>query len=145
MEDLQTSEFEEITPIVYPLVSDRYKAVFIDSMVVISLWVCFSFLFSAFGGVHEYVKIGAYVFSVVLYDPLCISLFGATLGHYSGGMKVVRERNPLRKLNLFAALLRYIIKVILGIVSLLTITKENKGRGLHDMASGSIVLFTQSK
>jgi len=130
---------------VYPLVSDRYKAVFIDGMVIIMLWVCFSFLFSAIGGVPEYVKMGAYIFSVALYDPLCISIFGATLGHYSGDMKVVRESDPARKINIFAALLRYVVKFALGIISILAITKQNKGRALHDMAAGSIVVFTKPR
>jgi uncharacterized RDD family membrane protein YckC len=143
MEDLEKSEFDEIETTVYPLISDRYKAVFIDAMVIIGFWILFSYLFSAIGSVHENVKMAAYIFSVALYEPLCISLFGATLGHYSGGMMVRKENDLTKKVNIFAALLRYVIKATLGIISLLTINKENKGRGLHDMVSGSIVLFTE--
>jgi len=140
--DLETLD-KDLT--VYPLVSDRYKSAFIDGMVMIGFWFLFSMIFSSIGNVSEYVKMAAYIFSVGFYDPICISLFGATIGHYSGGMKVVREHDPSKKPNFFIAVLRFAIKILLGIISLFTITKKNKGQAIHDMASGTLVLFTDPK
>lgn len=90
-------------------------------------------------------RIEAYVFSVLLYEPLFVALFVAIIGHMSGGLKVRRESNRDKKINFFAATFRFFMKVTLGIIALFTITKENKGRAIHDMASGSIVLFSQEK
>ncbi len=47
-----------------------------------------------------------------------VALFGASIGHMFGGLKVRRESNR---------------------------DKENKGRAIHDMVIGSIVLFNQEK
>ncbi|MDA8886749.1 RDD family protein [Bacteroidia bacterium] len=125
----------------YPLVSDRYKAAFIDGIVMIGCWFLFSMIFSAFDHVSESIKIGAYIFSVFLYEPLFVSLFGGSIGHLSGNMHVVRESDHSRKINIFAALVRFAVKLLLGIISLFSISKENKGRAIHDKAVRSIVLF----
>lgn len=131
--------------LIYPLVSDRYKAAFIDAFVMIGFWFAFTILFSSLENLPQEVRIAAYVFSVFLYEPLFVALFGASIGHMSGGLKVRRESNRDKKIYFFAAIFRFFVKVILGIIALFTITKENKGRAIHDMASGSIVLFSQEK
>ena len=82
-------------------------------------------------------RIEAYVFSVFLYEPLFVALLGASIGHMSGGLKVRRESNRDKKINFVAAIFRFFVKVTLGIIALFTITKENKGRAIHDMASRS--------
>ena len=63
----------------------------------------------------------------------------------SGGLKVRRESNRDKRINFFAAIFRFFVKVILEIIALFTITKENKGQAIHDTAGGSIVLFRQEK
>lgn len=131
--------------LIYPLVSDRYKAAFIDILVMIGFWFIFSMLFSAMENVPDAARFAAYIFSVVLYEPIFVSVFGASIGHMSGGLKVRRDANREKKINFFVAVFRFILKAVLGIIALFSITKENKGRAIHDMASGSIVLFTQEK
>ncbi|PCJ64585.1 MAG: RDD family protein [Bacteroidetes bacterium] len=143
MENLTDSQIEDTE--VYPLISDRYKAFFIDALVMIGFWYIFSMIFSSFDNVPKEIRFSAYLFSVWLYEPLFVSVFGASIGHYSGGMRVVRESDRTRKINIVMAIFRYAIKLLLGILSLLTITKANKGRAIHDMVALSIVIFKDSE
>ncbi len=127
----------------YALVSDRYKAVFVDGMVMILLAFIFSVILDQFTNVPEEVDMVLYVLAFFLYEPICVSTFGASVGHYSGNMKVVRESDESRKLNFFMAVIRYALKVVLGIISLFTVTKQNKGQAIHDMAAQSVVIFNE--
>lgn len=82
-------------------------------------------------------------FNCILYEPICLVTLGGTLGHLSGGMKVVKEKDHSRKINIFQALARIIIKVILGLISLFIVNTANKGRATHDMAVKSMVVFKE--
>ena len=126
-----------------PLVSDRYKVVFLDSVVVIGLMVLYSLII---GKLDNQIPVWVRVFlysTLFLYEPLCLALFGKTLGHWSGNLRVVKEKDESKNISFLAAMIRAIMKYLLGIISLFTIAPENKGRAIHDMAAGSIVLFEE--
>ena len=76
----------------YPNVLDRVKAVVADSVIIILFMLIATYLFSLFENVHENVRILAFVFIFLLYDPLFTSIFGGTIGHMMFGLRVKREK-----------------------------------------------------
>jgi len=70
-----------------------------------------------------------------------VTFFGGTVGHKIVGLKVKRESDSDKNLNVIAAILRVLMKALLGWISLLTVTSDDKKRAMHDSATGSIVLY----
>jgi uncharacterized RDD family membrane protein YckC len=101
----------------------------------------FSTLFSAFESVPDVVRIGAFLFSFILYDPIFTSSFGGTIGHMIIGIRVKRERDMEKNILFPFAMLRYLAKVLLGWISLLTVTGNEKKRAIHDLIVGSVVIY----
>lgn len=144
MEEQQIETIEKETKRIYPLVSDRYKVVIVDTVVIIALASVYSIVLDSIGNVPDWVK-QVCLASCFLYEPLAISFFGGTVGHWSGKLRVTREKDETSKLPVLLSLLRTTLKYILGIIALFTISAENRGRAIHDEAVGSIVLFTEEK
>jgi uncharacterized RDD family membrane protein YckC len=82
-----------------------------------------------------------FIFIVLLYDPLFTSIFGGTVGHMFQGIRVKKESDEARNIPFFSAMLRYAAKVLLGIISLLTVSGHPKKKAIHDMMAGSVVVF----
>jgi len=75
---------------------------------------------------------------LLLYDPVCVSLFGATVGHRVMNLRVVNDRTG-GKLSLPAAIARFWIKAVLGVISFFTMHFDPRHRAVHDMATRSSV------
>lgn len=125
----------------YPGIIDRMKAILLDAFVLILFMFAFSALFEAIGKVPDSARIWAFLFVFVLYDPLFTSAFGGTLGHMANGLRVKRENDPSKNVLFPLALVRYLVKACLGWISLLTVSADPKGKALHDMLVGSVVVF----
>ena len=125
----------------YPGVFDRVKAVMADSVVLIIFRVIITYVFASFDNVPEVARIIAFVFIFVLYDPIFTSSFGGTIGHMTFGIRVKRENNQDRNILFPLALVRFIVKALLGWVSLLTISGNEKRKAIHDMLVGSVVVY----
>ena len=126
----------------YPGVSLRVKAVVSDSIVILVLIVAATYLLESFDHTPGYVR-GIVFVGLFLYDPILTSAYGGTLGHMLFGIRVKRQNNQQR--NTFPActlLIRYVVKVVLGWISLLTVGSNKKGKAIHDMLVGSVVRFS---
>jgi len=127
----------------YPGVFDRVKAIVIDGIVMIVFLFAFSYVFSLFENVSDLVRIVAFVFIFFLYDPLFTSIFGGTIGHMMIGIRVKREKNEQKNILFPLAILRFIVKAFLGIISLLTVLNNEKRKAIHDYLIGSIVVYAK--
>jgi uncharacterized RDD family membrane protein YckC len=126
----------------YTGVLERVKAVVIDSVTIVLMMIAVKQTFQLFDEVPDSVRAGAFIFIFFLYDPLCTSIFGRTLGHSANGICVKRESEPSKNLNFFAALIRFIAKYfILGWISLITMSTNEKRKAIHDHLVGSVVLY----
>lgn len=128
----------------YPGVLDRVKAMMIDGIVVMGLILGITYVFSLFEYVSDTAKIIAFVFIFILYDPLFTSIFGGTIGHFIFGIRVKRETNEMKNLIFPLAILRFLVKVLLGWVSLLIVTSNEKKRAIHDYLVGTVVVYANS-
>lgn len=126
---------------VYPDLIERIKAVFVDMLVLIFLMFMFSTVFSYFEYVPNEVRMGAFVFIFLLYDPIFTSLLGGTIGHMIIGIRVKKGTNQEKNLNFFAALLRFLCKSALGWISLLTVSSHKEKKAIHDSVVNSIVVY----
>lgn len=125
----------------YASLLDRAKAVFIDAIIIITAMYAATEIFEAVGEVPIYVKIITFVFLFVIYDPLCISLWGATLGHSYADIKVVKEKGK-GNIHFFIAVVRYGVKFALGWLSFFTITMGENKKAVHDYIAETVVIKT---
>ena len=124
----------------FATISSRIKAVFVDTLLIVILAYLISETLTRFEDVPVYVRISLFTIIFVLYDPLFVSLFGATVGHSYFKIIVKSKKQPQKNISFFCALIRYMLRYTLGWISLLTISGNSEKRAIHDMAGGSIVL-----
>lgn len=128
----------------FPDVSERVKAAITDSIVIGLFMLGVVSLFSNFNTVPDFVRISAFIFIFILYDPIFTSLFGGTIGHMLIGIRVKRESDEKRNILFPLAIVRFIVKAFLGIISLLTVYSSEKKKAIHDILVGSIVLYSDN-
>ena len=119
----------------------RVKAIVSDWIVLLILMFGISFAFNKIENVESNMRIAAFIFVFVLYDPLFTSLFGGTIGHKMNGLCVKRASNHEKNILFPIAVLRFLGKSALGTISLLTAPGNQEGRAIHDLIAGSIVLY----
>jgi uncharacterized RDD family membrane protein YckC len=124
----------------YGTLLNRIKAIFIDGLVLTSFAIGASLIFSKFDHVNNLTRTIVFVFIFLLYDPIFTSLFGATIGHFVIGLRVRKDNDETNKIIFPVAIIRYIVKVTLGWISLLTVTGSKKSKAIHDSLVGSVVL-----
>lgn len=124
----------------YPELMDRVQSTFIDMMLIVILMFAFTSILDNFDNVPDWVRITLFVGIYLAYEPLCITLVGSTLGNYLKGIRVRKNSDSSKRLNLLQAMIRYPVKVLLGWVSFVTIHSNSKRRAIHDYVSGSVMI-----
>ena len=125
----------------YPVLLDRFKAVFADSLILVILMKIITDIFSLFDNVPDISRAIAFIFIFFLYDPLFISIFGGTIGHRINGIRVKKETDTSKNISFPMAVIRFIIKTSLGWVSMLTVPSNEKKKAIHDNLVNSIVIY----
>jgi uncharacterized RDD family membrane protein YckC len=74
----------------------------------------------------------------LLYEPLLVALTGSTVGHYLCNLRVV-DNNTGGNLNFFKAVLRTLLKAVLGWLSFVTMATTRRHQAIHDLATNSTV------
>ena len=123
----------------YPDLIDRIQSSFIDMILIIILMFVFASMLDRFEDVPDWVRIVLFASLFVLYEPLCTSI-GFTAGNYIKGIRVRKENDTSKKINVFVATVRYLAKLLLGWVSFLTIHSNPKKRAIHDFMAGSVMI-----
>ena len=82
---------------------------------------------------------------ILLYEPILVAI-GGTVGQRIMGLRVrvkksFVEKREKKNINFFSSLLRYISKILLGWISLLTIHSDKYGQALHDKIGSSVMTF----
>ena len=124
----------------YPNIFRRYLCALIDALLA---YLAAMLLFKALGVTSD-DRQTAYliIFLVLSYEPISTCL-GCSVGQFLMKYRVRKQKNH-SKINLVQAHTRLIVKVTLGIVSILVIPLDTKRRGLHDHLSNTIVLESNS-
>jgi uncharacterized RDD family membrane protein YckC len=123
----------------YPDLSDRIQSSFIDVILIIVMMFLFASVLDHFANVPDWVRISMFAGLFMVYEPLC-TFIGFTLGNYIKGIRVRKASDTTKRINIFSAISRYAVKILLGWVSFLTIHSNPKKRALHDFAAGSVMI-----
>lgn len=125
---------------IYPSLLKRIQSVAIDTVLIFFVaYLIFSLLDSySFAALN--LKAVFFILIFVLYEPLMVTFTGGTLGHKVMEITVRQELNHNEHILLASAFLRFFAKVLLGTLSLLTVTLNDEKRAIHDMVSGSVVI-----
>lgn len=123
----------------YPSLLDRIQSTFIDLVIILILMLVLTNILDRFDNVPNWICIGLLVLLFIAYEPLCIAM-ACTPGNYIKGIRVRKFKDPSRKINLFQAAFRYVIKFSLGWLSFVTIHSNTERRAIHDFASGSVMI-----
>ncbi len=123
----------------YAKLSTRVKAAVIDSIVLMILMYSATEIFNLFESVSNTFRILVFIFIFLLYEPILVSIFGATIGHFFNDIVVKKEKNETQNINFPSAIIRFILKASLGWLSLLTINGNKKGQAIHNSFVKSIV------
>jgi uncharacterized RDD family membrane protein YckC len=124
-----------------PSITRRYLAVFVDGMLVFTAFMILSAVFEGHGGIAA-VRVAAIVGFIGLYEPLCTSRL-CTVGQSLLGVRV-RTLETGKRISIFQAYVRLVIKVLLGWISFFSILFSRERRGLHDIGCGSIVITSRA-
>ncbi|HZO45458.1 MAG TPA: RDD family protein [Xanthobacteraceae bacterium] len=117
----------------------RFQAAIIDFMVI---------LVALFGAVFIAITLNSenlartLGFSIaigwLLYEPLLVALTGSTVGHYLCNLRVVDNKTG-GNINFFKAVLRTLLKAVLGWLSFVTMATTLRHQAIHDLATNSTV------
>ncbi|MCO6176401.1 RDD family protein [Flavobacterium sp. NRK F10] len=122
----------------YAPVLDRMKSTTIDTIILIACFYLSSDIINSIGNVPDTVKILLFI-TFLMYEPVFVSING-TFGNYRNSIRVRKNKNTSEKLNIIQSLIRYFFKISLGWISLIFILMNHKGRALHDIISGSVMI-----
>jgi uncharacterized RDD family membrane protein YckC len=142
---LEVSEIKpnEIIQQEYPKLVERYKAMLVDGLVIFLGIILAGIIFSFFENAPGYIRGLAFILVVFLYEPIFVSFFGATIGHKSFGLMVKSNLDRNKNVLFPFALIRAMLKLLLGWLSFITMISDKQKRAIHDYASGSIVLYAK--
>ena len=131
--------FNSVASFEYPTLSERFQSIFIDSVFIIIFMYASASALQKYGNPPDWIRIVLFFAIWSVYEPLCTSL-GFTIGNYFKGIRVRKYSNPEKKINILQAYLRYILKIMFGWISFLTIHFNPEKRAIHDLVSGSVMI-----
>jgi uncharacterized RDD family membrane protein YckC len=123
----------------YPELKKRVQSTMIDTVSIVFLSLVFANIFDKFDYVLVDVRIIIFMGIIFGYEPLCTT-FGATLGNYLTGIRVRKNTDSTKRINIVQAFIRYPFKLALSWVSFLTVSTNAKRRAIHDIVSGSVMI-----
>lgn len=123
----------------YAKLAVRIRAVMYDTILFFAMMLVMVSLAIAMKSDIIAKVIGAiWALLVLLYEPVMVWLKGGTLGHMACNLRIVDDRT-LGNPSLLKATARYIIKTILGWLSLLTVMPSRRKRAVHDLLTSATV------
>jgi uncharacterized RDD family membrane protein YckC len=123
----------------YPELKERIQSSFIDGILIIIMMFVFAAILDRFENAPDWVRVVVFAGLFVIYEPVCI-VFGCTLGNYLKGIRVRKNSDSTKRINIFQSLLRYPVKIFLGWVSFLTIGTNAKRRAIHDIVADTVMI-----
>ena len=140
--DSQDKDTEERL-VEYPTILRRYLSSFIDGCFIVVSVILVPYVIGDEENTLSVRIIIAAIFLFV-YEPLFTSKL-CTLGQKTTGIRI-RKFGNYQRLSFPVALLRVMIKGLLGFISLFSIIFSKDKRAIHDYASDSIVILnTESR
>lgn len=122
----------------YPTILRRYCSTVIDGLFVLSMLFLWAYILDSESSAATNIRIGIILFMFFVYEPIFTAYF-CTLGQKITGIRI-RKFSTGKRISIFQAYLRIIVKIFLGIFSFFTIPFTKNKRAIHDFAVGSLVI-----
>lgn len=122
----------------YPSILDRIKSTTIDTIIIIGFMYLASEILNTFENIPNYFRMIVFI-GIWLYEPILTS-FGATIGNDKMEIRVRSNSDYSKRINFFQAVIRFVIKILLGWLSFITVFSSKKSRTIHDYLSGSVMI-----
>lgn len=123
----------------YPRLLRRLRAGAIDGIIVSVTSVSLVIFISMLNGPGFYsAMVGGCI--LFLSEPLLISLTGGTLGQHLMGLRVV-NKHSLKNINLIISFIRYFLKILFSVFSIISIFITRQHQAVHDVFVGSTVIL----
>ena len=105
----------------YPKIFLRIKGMLLDSLLFGLIVYSSVFALMWLGIEKPAIKALFLILPVLIFEPLCVSLSGGSVGHHYAGIKVVDAKTG-GHLNIIFSVIRFVLKGVLGLVSLLSVS-----------------------
>jgi uncharacterized RDD family membrane protein YckC len=130
---------------VYARATPRLKALVRDLLVQAAILVCLIVPFAIIENrpllsILAPVCLAAFVF----YEPVLVAVRGATFGHRSMNLRIVRARD-FGRVSFPRALLRTLVKAVFGIPAFVAMYFTVRHQAIHDIAAGTVVIPYDSR
>lgn len=127
-----------------PYLLTRIKSMLADSVVVIILMIIASIILNALQIESGLVR-GITLLLILMYEPIMVTI-DRTIGQRMMGLRVrnyekLADDHAPQNINIFFSILRYLAKVLLGWLSLLTIHSNTYGQAIHDKVGNSVMTY----
>ncbi|WP_346318521.1 RDD family protein [Chitinophaga sp. YIM B06452] len=121
MKDLLDMDAVVQTAPEYPVLLKRIQSTFADFLVIVLLMLMASKLLEALGeGAPAWINVVLFFVIWGVYEPFCTS-YACTVGNLLAGIRVRDVTNPGKKIVIWRAYIRYVLKTCLGWLSFITI------------------------
>lgn len=127
----------------YPGVPLRVKAGIIDGSIILALTLLLPVLADRVPGQHPELNMAALFGPVLLLEPLLVSFRGATIGQSMYRLSVLHLKSKGR-CPLPNAFVRYVVKLLLGWLSMIYMLFSRRQQAIHDHLAGTVVVFTHA-
>jgi len=135
---------ENILPIIYPRLIRRVQAYLIDTFIIVFLLVGLFLLVTTIAIEPFWLRIAIVIVPFLIFEPMLVSYTGGTVGHHLLKLKVQNAGN-IKNMNIVLAFFRYILKNLLGTISLMFVLTTRKHQAIHDFLTNSIVVYKDAK
>jgi hypothetical protein len=123
----------------YARFSRRLRGIVVDWIIAMTTIFGAVFVASAIANDNFSRVLGLVVItSLLLYEPVLVSLTGGTLGHYSTNLRVVDDRSG-GNVSFLKACARVVIKAVLGWYSFVILAATRRNQAVHDLLTRSTV------
>ena len=127
----------------YPDLKTRVQSTFIDTMLMLGLMFLAAIILDKINPSQEdedgWIRGVIFISIWGIYEPVSMTI-GCTLGNYLMKIRVKRNSDNTKRINLVQAFVRFALKILLGWVSFLTIHGNKERRAIHDFAAGSVMI-----
>ena len=122
----------------YARFTQRVRAVMIDSIIFMLILAGALIVATSLGSDNIARILGTVVvITWLLYEPLLVSLTGGTIGHWRSNLRVVDDAGG--NIGFGKAVVRVIIKTLLGWYSFVTMLMTARRQAVHDLLTRSTV------
>jgi len=130
---------DPMPPVFYPRLIRRVRAILIDSVLLPITVFGVLILGDALGVSHTYGKVALILVPIFVLEPGLVAFTGGTIGHHLLRIRVA-TLDGQRNINIFAATLRFVAKLLLGWLSLIFVLTTKKHQAVHDLLARSVVI-----